>query len=80
MIKAKNTLLTVSRCARLTTVETLPTNSQHDTDALFHEMHVLQCVKNRVCNLNFTGEMSTWIIRAACEITPLPSRPDTGAL
>ena len=73
MIKAKNTLLNVSCYARLTTLEILPTSCQHDTDALFHEEHVLQCVKNRVCNLNVTSEMSTWIIRVACEIAFLPS-------
>ena len=33
-----------------------------------------------VLNLNFTSEMSTWIIRVACEIEFLPPHPDTGAL
>ena len=75
MITAKNTLLNVSCCARLTTVETLPTSCQHDT-----EERVLQCVKIRVCNLNFTSEMATWITRVACEIAFLPLHPDTGAL
>ena len=59
MIKAKNTLLNISCCARLTTVETLPTGCQHDTDALFHDEHVLQCVKIPFSNLNEVRQSGT---------------------
>ena len=57
VIKAKNRhrLERILFFARLRTIEILPTSCQYDTDALFHEEHVLQCVKNRVCNLNFTS-------------------------
>ena len=80
MMKAQSTLLNVSCCDRFTTMEILPTSCQYGTDAQLHEEHVLQCVKNRVCNLNFTSDVSTWIIRVACEIAFLSSHLDIGAL